>query len=100
MTTQRGRQEVLGSTRRDDRLSQSEASTAPVAEAIAALERNVGSVLLGKPPGSLDDELSAGSYKATWDATDKTGSQVSSGVYFYRMQAGDFTDTRSMTLLK
>ena len=48
----------------------------------------------------VDDDLSAGSYKATWDATDKAGSQVSSGVYFYRMQAGDFTDTRSMTLLK
>ena len=56
---------------------------------------------VGQQVASLvDDELTAGSYKTTWDARDDTGKQVSSGVYFYRMQAGDFTDTRSMTLLK
>ena len=31
---------------------------------------------------------------------DHNGMQVSSGVYFYRMQAGDFAATHSMTLLK
>ena len=47
----------------------------------------------------VDKNLSAGSYKTTWDAMTQNG-QASSGVYFYRMEAGDFTDTRSMTLLK
>ena len=47
----------------------------------------------------VDKELSAGAYKTTWDAMTQDG-QASSGVYFYRMEAGDFTDTRSMTLLK
>ena len=47
----------------------------------------------------VDKNLSAGSYKTTWDAMTQDG-QASSGVYFYRMEAGDFTDTRSMTLLK
>ena len=48
----------------------------------------------------VDEELSAGSYRTTWDAVDLSGRQVSSGVYFYRMQAGDFAATHSMTLLK
>ena len=48
----------------------------------------------------VDEELTAGSYKTTWDARDEFGEPIASGVYFYRMQAGDFADTRSMTLLK
>ena len=48
----------------------------------------------------VDEELSAGSYKTAWDGHDAQGQEVSSGVYFYRMQAGSYTDTRSMTLLK
>ena len=48
----------------------------------------------------VDQDLSAGAYTATWDALDSSGNQVSSGVYFYRMEAGEFTATRSMTLLK
>ena len=48
----------------------------------------------------VDKDLSAGAYKTTWDAMTQDGQQASSGVYFYRMEAGDFTDTRSMTLLK
>jgi len=37
----------------------------------------------------------SGEHVANWDA-----SQVSSGVYFYRLQAGDFVSTRKMNLLK
>ena len=48
----------------------------------------------------VDEELSAGTYKTMWDALDHNGMQVSSGVYFYRMQAGEFAATHSMTLLK
>ena len=48
----------------------------------------------------VDEELSAGAYRTTWDALDQNGKPVSSGVYFYRMQAGDFAATHSMTLLK
>ena len=48
----------------------------------------------------VDRKLSAGSYRTTWDALDASGERVASGVYFYRMQAGDFADTRAMTLLK
>ncbi len=55
----------------------------------------------GQPVTTLVDEsLSAGAYKTRWDARDQHGEPVSSGVYFYRMQAGDFVATHSMTLLK
>ena len=48
----------------------------------------------------VDEALRAGTYKTVWDGLDLNGVQVSSGVYLYRMQAGDFVATRSMTLLK
>ncbi|GIV57334.1 MAG: hypothetical protein KatS3mg042_0247 [Rhodothermaceae bacterium] len=49
--------------------------------------------------------LAAGSYPAgthavTWDGRDATGAPVPSGVYLYRIEAGRFTQTRRMTLLK
>ena len=30
----------------------------------------------------------------------KIGEQVGSGVYFYQLRAGDYTDTRKMVILK
>ena len=43
----------------------------------------------------IDGEQVAGFHSVTWDA-----SNVSSGIYFYRLQAGDFVQTRKMVLLK
>ncbi|MBD3235065.1 MAG: T9SS type A sorting domain-containing protein [candidate division Zixibacteria bacterium] len=42
-----------------------------------------------------DGEHKAGSYSVVWDA-----SQYSSGVYFYKLEAGDRVHTKRMTLLK
>ena len=47
-----------------------------------------------------DKTLQAGTYQADWDARDLNGQQVASGVYYYRMEAGQFVETRSMTFLK
>ena len=43
---------------------------------------------------------SAGYHRVRWDGTDALGNRVASGVYQYRLQAGDFTATRKMVLLR
>ncbi len=43
----------------------------------------------------VEDELPGGQHNATWDARG-----VSSGVYFYRLTAGSFSETRKMVLIK
>ena len=37
---------------------------------------------------------------AYWDGQDNTGQQVSSGPYFYHLQAGDYSATKKMVILK
>ena len=35
-----------------------------------------------------------------WDGRSENGEHVSSGTYFYQIQAGDYTETRKMVILK
>lgn len=50
---------------------------------------------------TLVNELkSEGSYQIQWDGTDNYGRRVSSGVYFYRITTGEFSQTRKMVILK
>lgn len=42
----------------------------------------------------------AGSYEVVWNGTDNSAMPVSTGVYFYRLQAGAFAKTEKMMLLK
>lgn len=48
----------------------------------------------------VDQEMAAGSYIADWDGTNIGGETVSSGVYLYRLRAGDYEQSRKMLLLK
>ncbi|HSW54373.1 MAG TPA: T9SS type A sorting domain-containing protein [Ignavibacteriaceae bacterium] len=46
-------------------------------------------------PQSVNEEQPAGEYEVEFN-----GSTLPSGIYFYQLKAGDFTDTRKMILLK
>ncbi len=57
--------------------------------------------LLGQEIAILvDQELPAGTYTAEWDGRDKNNTEVASGIYFYKLVAGDFIDTKKMMLVK
>jgi flagellar hook assembly protein FlgD len=48
----------------------------------------------------LEGELSVGTYRVTWDGKNSEGQDVSSGVYLYRLVAGETVVSRKMLLLK
>jgi hypothetical protein len=57
----------------------------------------VFNILGQRVTGLVDDYLAPGRYDIEWNAGKD---QVSSGVYFYIIRAGDFVETRKMMLLK
>jgi hypothetical protein len=49
----------------------------------------------------VNEALSAGYHRAVWDGKDASGAHAATGVYFYRISAGDrFAETRKMVLMK
>ena len=48
----------------------------------------------------LSGALASGQYSITWDGRDQRGYAVSSGLYFYRLEAGSFLQTRKFTLVQ
>lgn len=57
--------------------------------------------ILGQEVRTLVDEIQEpGHYIVPWNGKDRSGSEVSSGIYFYRIQAGDFTAIKRMVLIK
>jgi len=48
----------------------------------------------------IDEEKQPGEYRVIWNGKDIKGNDVPSGLYFYRMHAGDFTDVKKMILLR
>lgn len=59
-------------------------------EIFDALGRKLRTVLAAKRP--------AGVYSVAWDGRDDAGKAVNGGVYFYRMRAGNFIQTRKLVL--
>jgi hypothetical protein len=48
----------------------------------------------------VNSVLTPATYLVDWNSTNSSGSQVSSGVYFYRIIAGDFVEVKKMVLVK
>lgn len=48
----------------------------------------------------VNERRDRGAYKVVWDGQNDAGQIVASGVYFYKLTAGSFTDTKKMTILK
>jgi hypothetical protein len=45
-------------------------------------------------------QMQAGTHKIEWDSTDERGLQVGSGLYFYRIQAGERSMEKKMMFIK
>jgi hypothetical protein len=58
--------------------------------------------LLGQNVATLADHdlYSSGTHSVQWDGRDNSGQATASGVYFYRLTAGDFIEQKKMMLLK
>ena len=57
--------------------------------------------LLGREVRTLVDGFrAAGAHAVVWDGRSDAGETVASGVYLYRMEAGGFTESRMMVLMK
>ena len=57
--------------------------------------------MLGQKVKTLVDEYQAAGRKTvSWDGTDERGNKAASGIYFYRVKAGEFEDTKKMILMK
>ena len=48
----------------------------------------------------LNEEQNAGEKSVVWNGRDNSGNIVSSGVYYYQIQVGNFTDAKKMIMLK
>jgi len=48
----------------------------------------------------VDAEIPAGHHTVTWSGTNSSGSEVGTGIYFYRLQTENFTSVKKMVLMK
>jgi hypothetical protein len=57
--------------------------------------------ILGREVATLVNEVKpAGSYSVTFNVGTLHGASLPSGIYFYQLHAGDYTETKKMVLMK
>lgn len=57
--------------------------------------------LMGREVNTVvNDYMAIGNHIIQWNGRDDLGQLVSGGIYFYKLQAGDFTQTKKMLLMK
>ncbi len=75
-------------------------------EKSSAAQPGIGSLRVYDVKGRLvrivltDEVLHPGEHTLGWDGTDETGTKVSPGVYYCRLQIGDRSLTRRVILLR
>lgn len=57
--------------------------------------------ILGQKVKTLVNNFQTVGYETvSWDGKDDSGKEVASGIYFYRLKAGDYNNSRKMVLMK
>ena len=93
-TARRGRNEFL-------RRCQTGVGRTPLqVAATTAVRINVFNASRQKVRTLVEGEFNAGGYRIAWDGRGRSGRPLASEVYFLRMTAGEFSATRSVSLLK
>jgi hypothetical protein len=64
------------------------------------VELSIYNIVGRKVATLLDHDCQAGNHVVTWNGENADGRLVSSGIYFYRVKAKEFTKIRKMVLLK
>jgi len=66
----------------------------------ADVKLDIYNILGRKVKTLVDREMAAGDYTVQWDGTNQSGHSVATGIYLYRLTAGDHAASRKMLLLK
>ena len=87
---------------REIRKASARGMTGPVVEEARRLLENLPARVLDARARRplLSTVLDAGHHSVTWDGRDDHGRELATGVYTYRLQAGQQVDTRKLLLLK
>ena len=64
------------------------------------VELEIFNVLGQRVTTLVDDRMEAGYHNIKWNSTDSHGNEIATGVYFYRIKAGNFVKSKKMVLLK
>ena len=57
--------------------------------------------ILGQKVRTLVDEYQTAGYRTgKWDGKNDIGDEIASGIYFYRLQAGEYDEVRKMILMR
>jgi len=64
------------------------------------VELNIFNILGQKVITLINENMEAGYHSVKWDGVNSQCQEVATGVYFYRMSAGDFVKSKKMLLLK